>query len=272
MIPSDQAYVYHATNMENAVSIASQGILTHKPWEFTDQEAWPDGSTEKRNYFIGSADNSLSFAPASGQAVVLRIPRASMKLKRESTGDFYTTSPVSPAAIEAWIGNSWVPVSQLVQEKRMGGFNIVDWVKNNCKFASKEDEESAKMEFAKQTAPWGVLYAKPNPDGSRKKCENCFMWVQGKDQCMIHKEAEHVTEHHVCGYHVYGTPMKEWKDQGIAHMEPKESGLVLTEDGSSCDLCKWYEHDKCYAVAGRDNSTGPVPVDDLGCCSRWVKK
>lgn len=139
------------------------------------------------------------------------------------------------------------------------------WLMRSCKFAhSKED-------MTKLPAPWGVVYAGPNPDGSRKKCENCFMWIEGKDRCSIMPEDEFVGEHYVCGYHVHGTPRKA-RLKGVTVVDPKMSGLVPTKDGTSCDNCKRYEDGKCYAVSSKDDSNVPVKVDPKGCCARWTEK
>jgi len=46
-LPSDPAYVYHATNEDNAREIAASGwLVPHRPWYGTDQRMWPDGATE----------------------------------------------------------------------------------------------------------------------------------------------------------------------------------------------------------------------------------
>jgi intein/homing endonuclease len=46
--------------------------------------------------------------------------------------------------------------------------------------------------------PWGVLYAKPNPDNSRKKCDNCFMFIKDLEQCEIHASNIMVTKDMIC--------------------------------------------------------------------------
>ncbi|MCI0564392.1 MAG: hypothetical protein MN733_38460 [Nitrososphaera sp.] len=56
-----------------------------------------------------------------------------------------------------------------------------------------ENPEQAPLPFA-----WGVLYAKPNPDGSRKQCLNCMMWSMRDEKCSIHREGLHVPPDAVC--------------------------------------------------------------------------
>jgi len=65
-IASDEGYLYHGTNHDRARDIAESGLDTHKPSYGTDQEAWPDGSTDKRSYFTQKADHAWQFSPEEG--------------------------------------------------------------------------------------------------------------------------------------------------------------------------------------------------------------
>ena len=110
---STPGYYYHATNVDNALSIAADGKLkVHKPWEYTDQSEWPDGSTEKRVYFSARLATTWDFAPEDGVAVVLRSPAAATGagFKRESvTGDYYITKPAAAKWLEMLDDNgNWV--------------------------------------------------------------------------------------------------------------------------------------------------------------------
>ncbi len=101
-VTSHPDFVYHATNISRAQEIMESGSLkTHKPSNFTDQRVWPDGSSEKRNYFTPTAQNTWQFAPEEEQGVLLRIPKDAHPFKRESTGDLYSTKPVPSHKIEA---------------------------------------------------------------------------------------------------------------------------------------------------------------------------
>ena len=120
---------------------------------------------------------------------------------------------------------------------------------------------------------WGVLYAAPNPDGSRKKCENCMMFSMD-NRCSIHDEALEITVNHVCGYHVYGVPMDErMPHEGLMPVDPKMSGLEVVVGGTSCDTCRYIIGDEedganaCAVVATPEGT--PQPVAPLGCCARW---
>jgi hypothetical protein len=109
-VKSEPGYVYHATNSERAREIAETGSLkTHRPHEFTDQDVWPDGSTQKRNYFTGSADNTWQFAPEDGTPVLLRA-KADPQIRRESTGDLYSTKPFPADKLEAYTNEGWIPL------------------------------------------------------------------------------------------------------------------------------------------------------------------
>lgn len=119
-------------------------------------------------------------------------------------------------------------------------------------------------------SPPEVLYAPPNPDGSRKRCENCFAWVKGKNRCLYFKSDVSVKKDDICNLHVYGRPRTEWIDHGIDPLTPKSVGLVkAVDDGTSCDTCKYFDYGYCKAVEVDGKS---AKVDKLGCCARWVRK
>jgi hypothetical protein len=122
---------------------------------------------------------------------------------------------------------------------------------------------------------WGVLYAHPNPDGSRKRCGNCMMWTpDAGGRCVIHDPRLQITPSMVCGYHVFGDPMLEWVDHpGTEPVDPENSGLEEVGAGTSCDTCVFYEArtrhvGSCHAVA-KSNDRPPTPVEAMGCCARW---
>lgn len=119
---TEPGYVYHATNTERAMDIAETGLKTHKPHEFTDQTAWPDGSTEKRAYFSERADNVWQFAPEEGASAVLRVKQDAGSFAKESTGDIFTTKSIPPSKIEVWgTDGQWHPLSESSLESRYGG-------------------------------------------------------------------------------------------------------------------------------------------------------
>ncbi len=120
-IPSEEGYAYHATNEERAKEIAeSGGMRTHKPWEHTDQSAWPDGSTEKRIYFTPQASSAWQFAPEEGKSVLLRVKQDAAKLKAEGTGDLYSQKPIHQKHVEVFGDDKqWHSLSEL-DEKQQG--------------------------------------------------------------------------------------------------------------------------------------------------------
>lgn len=129
--------------------------------------------------------------------------------------------------------------------------------------------------------PWGVLYAHPNPDGSRKKCENCFLWIKNLNQCEVHAKNITVTKDHICGWHVHGPTHNGRMFKDLQYLDPKLSGLELVKEGTSCNTCEYYkkvnaEKGLCKAVQEQTadgKSTGKqATVDGFGCCCRWEKK
>jgi len=99
-LPSQEGYLYHATNEERLYDIAKGSLKTHKPWEHTDQSVWPDGSKEKRSYFSKSASGTWAFSPEEGRPVILRMKYDPVSQSRESTGDFYAKKPIQAKKLE----------------------------------------------------------------------------------------------------------------------------------------------------------------------------
>ena len=118
--PSEPGFVYHATNEERACDIVRDGKLkTHKPWEGTEQDTWPDGSVQKRSYHAEKADVVHSFAPEEGAPVILRTARTAHPFQRENTGDIFTTKPIPAKKLEIGLDEGWMPLQ--------------DWAKRECK-------------------------------------------------------------------------------------------------------------------------------------------
>lgn len=127
---------------------------------------------------------------------------------------------------------------------------------------------------------WGVLYAPPNPDGSKKKCGNCAFFVPEAEECMIHDGSIEVAEGMVCGYHVFGKTLSIRSSEAIRAdpIDPKLSGLedVSDLDGTSCGSCRFFESTGrgkgvCHGVA-KASGQPPQPVQELGCCARWERR
>jgi len=116
-LKSEEGYLYHATNEENAQSIAAEGkIRLHRPNEGTpDQDFWPDGDKGKRAYFSTNAANTASFAPENGSPVLLRVKRGAHSFRKESgTGDYFTNKEVNAGNVE-YLGDDkqWHPLSRV---------------------------------------------------------------------------------------------------------------------------------------------------------------
>ncbi len=129
--------------------------------------------------------------------------------------------------------------------------------------------------------PGQVLYAHPNPDGTRKSCGNCVMWMADMEQCHIHDSDVSVLVDAICGYHVFGTPMTGVSNLSRENMDPVEpelSGLERVPGGISCDRCKYYvqagqQQGKCRAVRVTNAPEAPSAlVASLGCCTLWTEK
>lgn len=113
-IGSDPGYYYHATNHERAFDIMEEGLKPHRPWEFTDQSTWPDGSEQRRIYFSMRAEMVWQFAPEDGEAVILRVPIIAADFKHEIAGDVYARKPISAELIEfLGVDGVWYPLEEI---------------------------------------------------------------------------------------------------------------------------------------------------------------
>lgn len=109
-------HMFHITSKHNLHDIAREGLKTHKPWHGTDQESWPDGSREKRNYFSAKEEHTHAFGPEARHEdnVVLRVHKTNHPFRREGyTGDHYSTKTVHPKHIEYKHGDNWHPITGL---------------------------------------------------------------------------------------------------------------------------------------------------------------
>lgn len=105
-------FYYHVTNQDRAEEILRGSLRTHGPSFGTDQDAWPDGSIEKRSYWVGrnNVDNVWQFAPEDGKAVLLRVNKTASVFKVEATGDIYSRKAVPAAAISVLTKEGWKSV------------------------------------------------------------------------------------------------------------------------------------------------------------------
>lgn len=112
--PHDENYLYHGTSQDRLNDIMTAGKMgTFRPWHGTEQDAWPDGSTEKRSYWGPSPTHVEPFIPDYPPALV-RAQRAHVNARPErGTGDFYAVKPVSTRHLEYFDGVGWRPVSDM---------------------------------------------------------------------------------------------------------------------------------------------------------------
>jgi proteasome lid subunit RPN8/RPN11 len=113
-IPADPSYYYHATHLRNARDITESSLEPHGPSYGTEQDSWPDGSTQDRSYFSPSPSTAWMFAPEGGKPVLLRVSRSSADFKTESsTGDIYSRKSIDPKHLEIATDRGWVRLSSV---------------------------------------------------------------------------------------------------------------------------------------------------------------
>jgi hypothetical protein len=145
-LQGDEGYLYHATNEERAHGIAEDGRMhLHKPGDFTEQDCWPDGATEKRSGYFAPHDKAhtvWSFAPEEGRSAVLRIHHLAHPFRRESgTGDLFSKKAVPAKLFEVNTSEGWKP--------------LVDWHRG----ISKSEDLSKAVRAKKAPAPEPKLVA-----------------------------------------------------------------------------------------------------------------
>jgi hypothetical protein len=116
------------------------------------------------------------------------------------------------------------------------------------------------------------LYVEPLPNGERKNCKNCALWVTSA-RCLIHEPSIHIGPDWVCGYWVGGKPLDSDFHLQIKNYIPRSlTGLTVAKEGTACDNCKWFDREKgeekghCEALQEQGK---PAAVEARGCCSRW---
>lgn len=138
----------------------------------------------------------------------------------------------------------------------------------------KGDEPERPVRIPQPTAP-EVGYAGPNPDGSRKRCGNCYKFI-ATGACV--EVMGRIEPGMVCNFHLFGRPQDT---PPLRAPTPKSSavdaGLISSPlgEGTSCNICRFYTPDSqqrdiglCAAVAD-PLGLPPAAVEALGCCYRW---
>jgi len=121
-LKSDKGYIYHGTNLERAEQIAREGMRLFDPSEFTEQDSWPDGSTNPRAYFSRNAGYVHSFLPEEGEGVVLRAKEPEHAKTERYTNDVYVEKPLPPHHFEVLNDSGeWEHLPSFFEGKAAGG-------------------------------------------------------------------------------------------------------------------------------------------------------
>jgi hypothetical protein len=124
--------------------------------------------------------------------------------------------------------------------------------------------------------PDQVLYSQANPDGTRKMCRNCVLWLSDQRQCVVHGPDLPVAQDAWCPRHTFGTPQATAQfPVDMDPADPATSGLQRSEGGVSCDRCEYFSPMKqlsgtCRAIKGFEPEEQNFVVAALAACSRWT--
>jgi len=110
-VQHDENYLYHATSEDRLNDIiAARKMKTYRPWHGTEQDVWPDGSDEPRNYWGPNPGHVEPFIPDFPPTLV-RARREHVNARPErGTGDFYGRKPVAVSHLERWTDQGWQPL------------------------------------------------------------------------------------------------------------------------------------------------------------------
>ena len=131
-----------------------------------------------------------------------------------------------------------------------------------------EREEPKKAPLPEKSQ---CLFVEPLPNGDRKNCKNCALWVTSA-RCLIHDPKLHIPEDWICGYWVGGKPLDtDLKLDIKQYIPPSLTGLGSAPEGTACDNCRWFEstseaQGKCHGLQEKGK---PPIVAARACCSRW---
>ena len=148
--PAD-GYHYHATNSHNAADIAHDKLRTHKPWHGTEQNAWPDGSIEKRAYF-SPGEGKEHFTPEGGKPTMLRVHHSKADFHRESTGDTYVKKPIDSKHVEIKTEAGWKPLNEHFQ-KSLSKAKGITYEEESAEI-NKKSKRWKKLRHKFQQAEW----------------------------------------------------------------------------------------------------------------------
>ncbi len=108
-------HVYHTTSIGNLDDIAAGGLEPQGPGYRDEQDTWPDGGTERREYFSTVPGGALKFSEPDH--VLLRVTQPE-KLRAEfKDQDYFVRKPVRPEDIEVQgIDGQWIPLAPVARE------------------------------------------------------------------------------------------------------------------------------------------------------------
>jgi len=102
-------FLYHATTPDNVWNIIQHGFLvTNRPWYGTEQQVWPDGSTEKRSYWSPRANRIFQWVP-SHQGAIIRTRLTNLFRQEGRSIEWYTRKkiPINQLEVMALDGR-WI--------------------------------------------------------------------------------------------------------------------------------------------------------------------
>ena len=108
-------HLFHTTSAANLDDISNEGLQPHGPDFRGEQDAWPNGGTDERNYFATRPGNALNFSEPDH--VLLRVPAQNVKTRGLKTEfrdqDYFSSKPVPANEIEVLAADgSWQPLKR----------------------------------------------------------------------------------------------------------------------------------------------------------------
>lgn len=141
------------------------------------------------------------------------------------------------------------------------------------------DTDVPRRARLQRPTPGMVLLTQPNPNGTRKSCQNCCHWMASDNQCWLMDGDIVVPAEAICGYHVFGRPQpggngEQTRRPDMVPVTPEDAGFDQIAGGVSCDRCAHYtkhspEEGSCAVVVNPD-AGNDMTVHARACCTWWT--
>ena len=131
-------------------------------------------------------------------------------------------------------------------------------------------ETKAKGAVSRKVGRDAFLCVGPKHGKTTGQCKACFLWIAGRDRCIIHGANDEIKGGASCGLYVQGTPGRGGEPMGL--VTPKGSGLVRRQ--VRCENCRFAKNgaEVCGLYVTMNNELPELyeldeRIHPQGCCN-----